>query len=53
MYDNEMIDLVNEKMKHELKLFNYDFEGPKNDDVGFVDLKHKYNIIKNEQYYEN
>ena len=53
MYDNEMIDLVNEKMKHELKLFNYDFEGPKNDDVGFVDLKHKYNIIKNEHYYEN
>jgi hypothetical protein len=48
MYDNEMIDLVNEKMKHELKLFNYDFEGPKNDNVGFVDLKHKYNIIKNE-----
>ena len=40
-------------MKHELKLFNYYFEGPKNDDVGFVDLKHKYNIIKNEHYYEN
>ena len=46
MYDNEMIDLVNEKMKHELKLFNYDFEGPKKDNVGFVNLKHKYDIIK-------
>ena len=53
MYDNEMIDLVSKKMKHELKLFNYDFEGPKGNGAGLVDLKHKYDIIKNKHYYRN
>jgi hypothetical protein len=47
MYDNRLIDFVSKKFKHELKLFNYDFDGPKGDNAGFVDLRHEYDIFEN------
>jgi hypothetical protein len=47
MYDDELIELINKKFEPELKLFNYDFDGPKDDNVGFVDLRHKYDIFEN------
>ena len=47
MYDDELIELMNKKFEPELKLFNYDFNGPKDDNVGFVGLRHKYDIFKN------
>ena len=46
MYDDELIELVNKKFEPELKLFNYGFDGPKGDNAGFADLKHKYDVFE-------
>ena len=47
-YDEEMIELINNKCKRELKYFNYDFNGSTVYEPLIINCKIKYDVYKNE-----